>query len=116
MGIRKSSMVKSPMRDGGMWGASAGRDKERNIGRGVIVQGEAQIKRADRTRAHGAEGAEAADMSTTRKGLNKVKRLDSNDERGEEEKWWWQALAAADEGSLIMVACQGNSSQMACPV
>jgi hypothetical protein len=48
LGIGMSRMVKSSMRDGGMWGASAGRDKERNIGRGVIAQGEGEDQTSGR--------------------------------------------------------------------
>lgn len=116
MGIAMSRIVKSPMRDGGMWGASAGRDKERDIGRGAIAQGEAKIKRADRTLSPWKQEAQRPQICRQHtKGLTKVKRLYSGNERGGEEKWWWQALVAADEGSLIMVACQGSRSQMACP-
>lgn len=52
----------------------------------------------------------AADMSAAERGLTILKRLVKVDKSRGEEKW--PALAAADECSLIMVACQGSSSQV----
>lgn len=54
-------------------------------------------------------------MYVSRKGLAQVKQDDGggDESRGEEK---WQALVAADEASLIMVGCQGSSSQEPCSV
>lgn len=86
------------------------RYKEGVIGGRIIRRGETKIKREDGQLTHGARKWQQIDMSTVERGLTRLKRLVNVDKTRGEEKW--QALAAADECSLIMVACQGSSSQV----